>query len=142
MTDVKIQHNWYAVIPAEILLDKGLSSTQKLLVALISNLSNNKGYCYASNSYLADCLDLTTKSVSDNIGKLEKYGIVQRHIVRHKTTKQVVSRQIKLKTLPFKIRMGIPKNKDTPTPKNTERNNKVFKNKENIGYETLKKLVI
>lgn len=136
-----ISHNWYAVIPAEILLDKKLSSTQKLLVALIFNLSNNKGYCYASNRYLAECLNITSKSISDNVSVLEKRKIISRSLIRNPKNLQVENRQIKINTLSLKIRIPIRKNKDTPPPKNTEVNNKVFKNKEK-GDLTINKIII
>ena len=135
------QHNWYAVIPAEILLDKSLSSTQKLLVALISNLSNHKGYCYASNGYLGQCLNLSPKTISDNISGLEVKGIIVRDLIRNKQTNQIEKRQIKIKSLSAKIRIPLPKNTDTPIPKKTEMNNKDYKNKDNNGG-TVKTLVI
>lgn len=141
MTNENGQHNWYAVIPAEILLDKTLSSTQKLLIALISNLSNAKGYCYASNSYLAECLNLTAKTISDNVTLLENKGIIVRDIIRNPKTQQIERRQLRIKALPLIFRMPIRKNRDTPPPKNTESNNKVYKNKDNRD-DTLKKIVI
>ena len=141
MTNENGQHNWYAVIPAEILLDKTLSSTQKLLIALISNLSNNKGYCYASNLYLGGCLNLTAKTISDNISILEVKGVIVRELIRNKKTQQIERRQIKIKTLPLFNRIPIRKNPDTPPPKNPESNNKEYKNKENREL-TIKKLVI
>ena len=141
MTNENVQHNWYAVIPAEILLDKTLSSTQKLLIALISNLSNHKGYCYASNQYLGTCLNLTAKTISDNITILETKGIIVRDLIRNKKTQQIEKRQIKIKTLPLFNRIPLRKNPDTPPPKNPESNNKLYNNKENREV-TIKKLVI
>ena len=120
------QHNWYAVIPAEILLDKTLSSTQKLLIALISNLSNHKGFCYATNKYLGECLNLSSKTISDNISELEKRGIIIRNLIRKEGTAQVEKRMIKIKTLSRKISTPLPKNLYPPLPKNTEGNNKVL----------------
>ena len=43
--------NWAAVIPARYILAKDISSTQKLILGLISSLSNLKGYCFSSNDY-------------------------------------------------------------------------------------------
>lgn len=129
-----IQHNWYAVIPAEILLDKKLSSTQKLLVALVSNLSNHKGYCYASNKYLGECLNLTSNTISDNISVLESKGIIKRDIVRSPVTKQIEVRKLKIIALSSFNRLPILKKQDTPIPKNKLVNNKGFNNKENNDF--------
>lgn len=73
-----MQHNWYAVITAKVLLDKRLSSTQKLLVALISNLSNERGYCFASNKYLGECIDIAEVTIQQNIAKLEELKVITR----------------------------------------------------------------
>lgn len=73
-------HNWFATITANILLDKSLSSTSKLLIALISNLSNKKGYCFASNSYLAYCLGISERQVQALIQELESRKFLGRVI--------------------------------------------------------------
>lgn len=135
------QHNWYAVIPAEILLDNKLSSTQKLLIALISNLSNAKGYCYASNKYLGKCLNLTAKTISENLSELEGSGIISRDLVRNPVTKQIEKRQIKIKSLSLFSHIPIRKNPYTPIPKKPKSNNKEFNNKDNREL-TVKKIVI
>jgi len=123
-----VSHNWYAVIPSEILLDKSLSSTQKLLIALISNLTNEKGYCYASNRYLGECLNLSTGTISDNVSKLEDLKLVRRTLIRNDKN-QVESRRLSIIHLYGKRSSPIPKNPDTPIRKKPEVNNKDFNNK-------------
>ncbi len=80
-------HNksWYAVITADILFDKRLSDKQKLLVAVISNLSNEKGYCFASNAYLAQMLDCDKLTISRNISTLEEFGYINRVLILEST---------------------------------------------------------
>jgi hypothetical protein len=41
-----------------ILMDKKLSSTDKLVYAMICGLSKKNGDCWASNAYIASQLDL------------------------------------------------------------------------------------
>lgn len=113
-------HSWFAVIPAEILLSKKLSSTKKLLIALISNLSNQKGFCFASNEYLSECLDISKTSVSTLLTELEKSGIIERTIKRDKN-KQIISRTIRLK-----FATPILKNQKTGILKNQKEKNRFF----------------
>lgn len=46
-------YGYYIVIPSFIFLDAQLTPTERLLYGLISGLSNERGYCFASNGYLA-----------------------------------------------------------------------------------------
>jgi hypothetical protein len=89
-----MNHNWYAVITAKVLMAKDLSSTQKLLMALISNLSNEKGYCYASNKYLGECLDISQITASKNISDLEEKGYLSRVL-----NIDPISKEIKMRVL-------------------------------------------
>ena len=59
-----MNHSFYVTITAKILLDKSLTDRQKLLLALISNLSNERGFCFASNDYLAKCLNCSVTFIS------------------------------------------------------------------------------
>lgn len=74
--------NWAAVIPSRYLLAKDISSTQKLLIGLISSLSNLKGYCYASNEYFSNCLNIKKITISQCISDLEEKGYITRKIIR------------------------------------------------------------
>jgi len=75
-----MNHSFYVTITAKILLDKSLTDRQKLLLALISNLSNERGFCFASNDYLAKCLNCSVTSVRDNLRELEKQKYIGRVI--------------------------------------------------------------
>jgi hypothetical protein len=44
---------FWAVIPATVLYDQSLPWGARLLYAMISNMANMKGYCWASNAYFA-----------------------------------------------------------------------------------------
>jgi len=95
-----MNHNWYAVITAKVLMAKDLSSTQKLLMALISNLSNEKGYCYASNKYLGECLDISQITVSKNVAELEEKGYIYRILNIDPVSKEIKMRVIIIKEHP------------------------------------------
>jgi len=53
-----------------ILKDIKLNSTDKLVYGLIGTLSNQKGYCYATNDYIARQLNLSKRTITDTIKKL------------------------------------------------------------------------
>ena len=87
-----MNHNWYAVITAKVLMAKDISSTQKLLIALISNLSNERGYCFASNAYLGECLGLSAGTVSNSVSDLELKGYLGRIMCFKKGTSEIEGR--------------------------------------------------
>lgn len=62
-------------MPRIILNDQTCSQTDKLVYGMINSLSNNKEYCYASNSYFANMLSVKEKTISNSINNLkrEKY---------------------------------------------------------------------
>lgn len=71
-----VKKNWYAVLTADLLYSKDISLQEKVLMAVISNLSNEKGYCFASNKYLAEVLNISTRSVQRYIKNLHKEGFL------------------------------------------------------------------
>ena len=75
-----MNHNWFAPLPASVLLSKTLTDKQKLLIALIANLMNERGYCFASYKYLGECLDCSESTIKDHLKKLEEVGILGRII--------------------------------------------------------------
>jgi SOS-response transcriptional repressor LexA len=88
-------HNWAAVIPCKYLLAKDITSTQKLIIGLISSLSNLKGYCYAGNEYFAECLTISKIRVSQSITDLEHKGYITR-IIKRNERNEIEQRIIKL----------------------------------------------
>ena len=53
----------YSVIPASVRYDTRLRPNAKLLYGELSALTMSEGYCWASNTYLAQLFDLSTKTV-------------------------------------------------------------------------------
>lgn len=70
--DENQQKSWYAVITADVLYDKSLTARQKLLMAVISNMANEKGYCFASNKYLSELMGVSISSVQRDLSVLEE----------------------------------------------------------------------
>lgn len=118
--------SYYAVIPANVRYCKDLSANMKLMYGEITALSNEKGYCWASNSYFAELYDVDKRSVSRWIAKLEKLGFIRTELVYEESgKKQVKERRIYIGGIQFvdvdipdaDVPMGI-KNQSDPIDKN------------------------
>jgi len=130
--------SWYAVITADVLYNKELSDRQKLLVAVIANLSNEKGYCFASNAHFADMLNTTPRSIQRDLNIIEKAGFLGR-VIKIKSTGEVDYRALTPMTPmspPNDISVTTPHDTDVATPHDTvviynnkEVNNKLINNK-------------
>lgn len=130
-----MSHNWYAVLPAKVLLSKELTDKQKLLIALISNLSNERGYCFASNRYLGECLDCSESTIKEHLKKLEDMNILGRVI------KLKENGEVEFRSLIITIEIPQPDFTTTPAEKLTHppaeklaHNNKEYNNKVNKEY--------
>lgn len=63
---------YFIAVPRIILNDQTCSQTDKLVYGVINSLSNNKEYCYASNSYFANTLSVKEKTISNSINNLKR----------------------------------------------------------------------
>jgi SOS-response transcriptional repressor LexA len=106
----KQQGTWYAVISFEILSSAELSDKEKLLLALIGNLQNQKGYCYASNEYMAQILKCTANNVCRLISHLHELGYLLRQVYRNE--KNQVTSRILMINLSNKLKPELPKDYD------------------------------
>ena len=84
--------NFYAVIPASIRYDKGLSSSAKLFYGEITAMSNHNGYCWASNSYFSEIFGVSNSTISLWIKQLSDLGHVE--VEYDRKGKSIVSRRI------------------------------------------------
>ena len=71
-----INKNGWAVITAEILYSEEINDGQKLLMAMISNLSNKHRYCFASNEYLSKLTGKSERTISRDIKALHDAGFI------------------------------------------------------------------
>ena len=84
--------SYYAILPAKVRHSKELSSSEKLLFAEVSALSNKDGYCSASNAYLGHLLNITERSVTRQLNTLRKQGFVRVELIRE--GKRITERKI------------------------------------------------
>lgn len=72
-----MEKNYKLIIPSQISNDIELSSTAKLLTGEIFRLSTKEGYCFASNKYLADLMNIHEITSSKLISELKRHNIVK-----------------------------------------------------------------
>ena len=68
--------SYFAIIPANVRYDKRIPAGAKLLYGEVTALSNQKGYCFASNGYFSDLYGCTPQAISKWFKQLEKAGHV------------------------------------------------------------------
>lgn len=110
-------HNYFVVITAQILLDTNLSDKQKLLIGLITNLSNLKGYCFASNKYLSECLKCSENTIRQNISFLEENNYIGR-VIKLDDKGSVEFRSLTILNPPSENRPTPPQNQTDPPSEN------------------------
>ena len=107
-------------------LDKDIKNELGLLL-IISSLCAEKGYCFASNKYLADLFDITDVSVSTKIKKLEQKNYIS--IEYEYRGCEVISRKIRLKNiLTDDLKKFKPTIKENFKDNNTSNNNIIIDN--------------
>jgi DNA-binding MarR family transcriptional regulator len=84
------QPNFYAVIPATVRYCEDLIPTAKLLYGEITALSNERGYCWASNSYFAKLYNVSDFTVSRWISQLEKKGFIRTQIDKDAGNQRII----------------------------------------------------
>jgi hypothetical protein len=67
-----------AWINADVLYSKHLNTQQKILYAVIFNLTHKNGFCWASNNYFANELNVSIRTIQRDIDKLIKHGFLNR----------------------------------------------------------------
>ena len=99
--------SYYAVIPATILFNERLKANEKLLYAVITALSNKEGYCYASNKYLAEKLNVDPKTISSWVTDLRKQNFIYVEILRNEK-QEIIERKIYPHDVPYTLNNGYP----------------------------------
>ena len=107
----KIQKNYYAIIPADVRYDKRLKPLARLLYGEITALCNEKGYCWASNSYFAELYEVSDITISRYISELKEYGYIK--CVYDKTQENIDKRKIYIIPSYQNGQDGINKNDNT-----------------------------
>jgi DNA-binding GntR family transcriptional regulator len=86
-------NNGYSICFNEWALDKSIKNELGLLL-IISSLTAEKGYCYASNEYLAKQFKTSTITISRKLGILKSKGYIT--IEYDKRGYEVIGRKIRL----------------------------------------------
>lgn len=127
--------SYYAIIPANVRYDEDLTPSAKLLYGEITALSNEKGYCWASDSYFSKLYGVGKSTIQRWLKQLEDKNYISRQVIYEEGTRNIKSRYIHLCDNP------IPKNENTPIPKNEIENitslNNTSNNTLNIPYEEI-----
>ena len=119
--------NDYIVIPGDILRNPDLTYLQKLILAKITNLDNDKG-CFATNKYFATLLSTSINSVSKTINQLLKLGLIKVEITDN--TNRSITLAKKCRGDVVKVEGGSPKSvgsSDTINIDTNIDNNKIYK---------------
>ncbi len=135
MKENKETIGYYSVIPATVLYNKELKANEKLLYAIITSLTCKEGYCFASNKYLAEKLDVNPKTISSWISHLRDKGFIELELIRNKN-KQIIQRKIYINDSPYQLNNGYQyqskngqaihqKTEDNNIRNNIKNNNKV-----------------
>ena len=123
---------YYSIIPATVLYNKELKANEKLLYAIITSLANKEGYCFASNKYLAEKLDVNPKTISSWISDLKNRKFIIVELIRNEN-KQIVKRKIYINDAPYPLNNGYlyQSKNGQAIYQNMEDNNIRFNNKNN-----------
>ena len=81
-------------MPSEILINNKLSDKEKIILSMIIYLSKDKGYCFATNNYFSDILNVTVVSVSRIINSLKKKEHIKVNMNYKSNSKEIENRQI------------------------------------------------
>lgn len=68
---------FWAVLPAQVRYDAELPSTAKLLYAEISALADQRGYCFAPNSYFMKLFRISERTLQDHLRALKTSGYIR-----------------------------------------------------------------
>ncbi|WP_157142923.1 helix-turn-helix domain-containing protein [Brachyspira pilosicoli] len=122
----KDKKNYYAIIPANVRYDKRLSPLTRLIYGEITALSNEKGYCFATNAYFANLYSMSNVSISRCISELKEHNYIR--VVYDIKEKNVDKRKIYINNLENKKLESEELNK-----KNEKLENEELKNNEEIN---------
>lgn len=130
-----MNRNYYAIIPANVRYDKELTPNAKLLYGELTALSNEKGYCWASNSYFSELYGVSKKTVSNWISSLDEKGFIKSEMIYKDNSKEIKERRLYITPmennfLPYGRNLPNPmeNNFHTPMEKKVKDNNTSFNN--------------
>lgn len=120
----------YGKINDTALYDKNLNHSQRILLIIITKLSQKNGVCFASNSYLANLHNSSNPTITRAIKSLEELGYIKTKLIKSENSNSIIRREIYLTEKGgSKMNRGLSKFDDTlyskmktPMIKNDEEN--------------------
>lgn len=67
----------YVELPMVVLLDEDISSTSKVLMGLITTLTMQDGFCYASNKRLSNLMKVSKRTITSCITSLRRKNYIR-----------------------------------------------------------------
>ena len=129
---MKQKPNYYAIISAEVRYDKSLSANAKLLYGEITCLTNENGFCFATNKYFADLYNKSKVTISKWISELVVNGYVSTSYTYKEGSKEIDKRYISI------LKGGVKENLKGGIKENFKGNNTSINNT-SIIKEKIKK---
>ena len=85
----------FGILPHFLRKAKNISSNAKLLFCALVELQHERGYCYATNNYLAqnEFQNVSIRSIQTWLSELEKEGWIKTFVDRNENN-EVISRRI------------------------------------------------
>ena len=106
--------SFFSVTPATVRYDNSLCANAKHLYGEITALCNQKGYCWATNSYFAKLYDVSETSISSWVNQLKKAGHIDSIV-----TKDINGTQRIIRICPENGLVGFNKN-EIPSQENLQ----------------------
>lgn len=94
--DVEEEQEYFYIIPKNVFEDRRLTPSQVMVFAEISQLSRKKGYCYASNTYLTEKMNIGRRTIIRAISKLKELGYIETENIYKENSQEVKLRKILL----------------------------------------------
>lgn len=139
-----MKKSYYAIIPANVRYDRSLRPNSKLLYGEITALCNEKGYCWASNSYFAELYNVSKETISRWISELANKGYIKVDIVYKKDSNEIDERYIRINHDPIDEKINTPRRNshdpidemiNPPIDEKVKENNTVINNTSNNTKE-------
>lgn len=78
------------IIDDSIVKSNSINSTDKLVYGVIKVLANNLGYCYASNDYIAQKVNLSKRTITNSIKNLKQANYIRVEIINYQRNIYIV----------------------------------------------------
>lgn len=153
LSEYDLDYPKYGKINDTALYDENLNHSQRILLIIITKLSQKNGVCFASNSYLANLHNSSNPTITRAIKSLEELGYIKTKLIKSENSNSIIRREIYLTEKGgSKMNRGLSKFDDTlyskmktPMIKNDEENtismNIISNNKHSRAGEKNDKLI-